>query len=94
MVHSIDLLEYNSCTVYTKMEQQLQDEYFCERCKQVALLEAYIRDLQEKITTLSSTDNLKKSILLAHRPTQCMYIQYTCFSAGRSYTWIRLQLQP
>ena len=51
--------------MYARMELQLQTAYRCDRCKQVALLEAQVRELEERIATLRRLDNLERSLLLA-----------------------------
>lgn len=55
------------CHMYAKLVQQLQDGYRCDRCEQVALLEARIRDLEEQVATLGRNDNLERGPLLAEQ---------------------------
>lgn len=58
---------FAQCTVfymYTIMEQQLQNEYYYDRCEQVACLEAHIKDLKGQFATISVTNNLESNLLL------------------------------
>lgn len=61
------LVQCTLCYMYARMEPQLQNAYCCDKCKQVALLEAQVRDLEERIATLRRLDNLERSLLLTEQ---------------------------